>query len=63
MIIPWSDMLAAAVRIGIAPEQFWKTSLKEWRLIAQANGPEAMALAEFAALAGQYPDGGTSGAG
>lgn len=52
-------MLAAA-RMGISPEQFWRMSLKEWRLMTRDG--DAMAPSELAALAERFPDGGLDGA-
>ena len=49
--IPWGGLLAAALRIGLAPEAFWRISLAEWRLlIAGAQGGEVMGRMEFEAL-------------
>ena len=50
--IPWGELLAAALRIGLTPAAFWRTSLAEWRLLmADAKGGETMGRAEFEALA------------
>lgn len=49
--IPWGGLLAAALRMGLAPEVFWRTSLAEWRLLMagmQAGG--TMGRAELDAL-------------
>lgn len=59
-MIAWDEALKAAARMGIQPEQFWRMSLKEWRLMAGRG--EAMAANELAALAAKFPDGGQNGA-
>jgi uncharacterized phage protein (TIGR02216 family) len=58
-VLPWSALLAAAMRMAIAPEVFWRVSLKEWRLITSDS--DALGRVELAALAKQYPDGGVDG--
>jgi uncharacterized phage protein (TIGR02216 family) len=53
---PWPEMIVAAQRMGLAPAQFWRLSLKEWRvLVAPAGGP-ALTREAFSALARRYPD-------
>ena len=49
-------MLRAALSAGIAPDAFWRLSLREWRWLAGERG-EAMSRAQLAALMGAYPDG------
>lgn len=49
--IPWGELLTAALRMGLAPAAFWRTSLAEWLLLmADAKGGETMGRAEFEAL-------------
>lgn len=57
-LLPWGALLAAAARIGVTPEAFWRLSLAEWRLMAAegARAPVAMARAELDALAARFPD-------
>jgi uncharacterized phage protein (TIGR02216 family) len=44
-----------AQQIGVAPAQFWRLSLKEWRaLISPAH--DALTRATFDALAQRFPD-------
>ena len=38
---PWAELLRRAVRLGVAPEAFWRLSLKEWRMLTQ--GPSSAA--------------------
>lgn len=49
--IPWGGLLAAAMRMGLAPEAFWRTSVAEWRLLMEAgHAGEPMSRVEFEAL-------------
>lgn len=36
MKTPWGLMLRVAARTGVAPPEFWRLSLKEWRLLTEA---------------------------
>ncbi|MFN4225318.1 MAG: phage tail assembly chaperone [Hyphomonas sp.] len=39
-MLPWADMLRAALAAGIRPEAFWRLSLCEWRwLTADGQAP------------------------
>lgn len=51
----WAAMLAAALRLGVAPHRFWRLSLREWRAIA-ATHDVAMNAADLQALAARFPD-------
>lgn len=54
----WAAMLRAALAMGVAPEAFWRLSLKEWRMLTAPVAAEAPPLdrAGFAALAARWPD-------
>lgn len=53
----WGAMLQAAVRMGVAPEAFWRLSLKEWRwLTATPAQAQPMARSEFERMAEAWPD-------
>lgn len=54
-MLPWRSMLRAALTRGVAPEAFWRLSVREWRALA---GEEANVLhkAAFIALAQRFPD-------
>jgi uncharacterized phage protein (TIGR02216 family) len=41
--------------MGIAPKDFWRLSLVEWRALTGGEA-EALSRAGFEALARQYPD-------
>ena len=38
-MLAWAEMLRAAALMGIAPAQFWKLSLREWRALTPPSGP------------------------
>lgn len=49
-------MLRAAVAMGIAPEAFWRLSLKEWRMLTAAVGPGPMGRRELDEMMRARPD-------
>ena len=55
----WGAMLRAALALGVAPEAFWRLSLKEWRMLTEpAGGGTSLDRAGFDALAVRWPDDG-----
>lgn len=59
MTTPWGVMMRLAARAGVTPADFWRLSLKEWRLLVEAPahaGP--LSRREFEQLAEAWPDGG-----
>lgn len=52
---PWRTLLAVAASLAIAPAQFWRLSLKEWRALVS---PQRSGLSRdaFQALIEQFPD-------
>lgn len=54
-LLPWERLLGAAARMGIAPEAFWRMSLKEWRMIV-GQQEKSLGRGELDALARLYPD-------
>lgn len=56
-LLPWAGMMRAAARLGVAPEAFWRLSLREWRWLADVGGVAgAMGRAELEALMAAHPD-------
>ncbi|HRP10790.1 MAG TPA: phage tail assembly chaperone [Terricaulis sp.] len=53
---PWGAWLKAAFVFGLAPDAFWRLSLKEWRALTAA-GAAPFDRSAFDALAAQFPDG------
>lgn len=54
----WGAMLRAAVAMGIAPEAFWRMSLKEWRMLTAPTGPGPMGRRELDEMMRAWPDDG-----
>ncbi len=56
---PWAEMLRASVRLGVAPEAFWRLSLKEWRMLTEtAAGAAPMGREGLERMMEAWPDGG-----
>ena len=53
-------MLRTAATMGIAPEAFWRLSLKEWRMLTATTGPAPMGRRELDEMMRAWPDVGTS---
>lgn len=53
----WAEMIRGALVLGIGPEAFWRLSLKEWRMLTQADSAAApMARARLDELTERWPD-------
>lgn len=46
----WAAALRAGLRLGVTPEQFWRLSLREWRMITQHEAQPVMGRSEFERL-------------
>jgi uncharacterized phage protein (TIGR02216 family) len=58
-MMPWAEMLRLAVAMGVAPEAFWRLSLKEWRMLTQTPRAAApMGREGLARLMEGWPDDG-----
>ncbi|MEM7662004.1 MAG: phage tail assembly chaperone [Pseudomonadota bacterium] len=55
-MLPWDQMLRAALRCGVSVESFWTMSLLEWRWLAASNGDDALRGAELTGLMQAFPD-------
>nr|WP_293828845.1 phage tail assembly chaperone [uncultured Brevundimonas sp.] len=56
---PWGEMLRRAAGLGVAPEGFWRLSLKEWRMLTEApRGAAPMGRQGLTRLMEAWPDGG-----
>jgi uncharacterized phage protein (TIGR02216 family) len=57
-LLPWPDLLRAALVLGLKPDEFWALSVVEWRALAAAGaGPEAgLSKDSFNALCAAFPD-------
>jgi hypothetical protein len=49
-------MLIEAARVGVLPEAFWRLSLKEWRMLIEPAGGDALGRAAFEVLAQRWSD-------
>jgi hypothetical protein len=54
--IPWSSWLRLAAWLGVAPHNFWRLGLREWRALIGASEAQSMSRARFNALAQDFPD-------
>lgn len=54
-MLPWAEMMRAAISLGIAPAAFWKLSLREWRYLTGAGG-EMLGRRAFEQMMTTHPD-------
>jgi hypothetical protein len=52
--VDWAALLRAALAMGLHPEGFWKLSVREWRMLAQA--PDVLERTELERLMANDPD-------
>lgn len=56
----WAAMLRLALAMGVAPEAFWRLSLREWRMLTEpaagASTGRALGRAELERMAEAWPD-------
>jgi uncharacterized phage protein (TIGR02216 family) len=57
-LLPWPDLLRAALVLGVKPDEFWALSIAEWRALAATQaGPDAgLSKDRFNALCAAFPD-------
>ncbi len=55
-MIPWSDWLYAAMRLGVTPADFWRLSVAEWLAITGMKQRGDFARADLTRLMAQFPD-------
>ncbi|MFN3668406.1 MAG: phage tail assembly chaperone [Brevundimonas sp.] len=54
---PWAEMLRTAAQLGVGPEEFWRLSLREWRMLTERPGGAAsMGLGDLMRMAEAWPD-------
>jgi len=54
---PWAEMLRLAARAGVTPADFWRLSLKEWRMLTERlAGPVPMGRDGFERMMAAWPD-------
>lgn len=50
-------MLRTAVALGLAPEAFWRLSVREWRMLTAAEtGPAPMGRGDLETMMEAWPD-------
>lgn len=52
----WAQPLRLAVRLGVAPEAFWRLSLVEWRALTEAPASPVLNRSGLTELIARYPD-------
>lgn len=57
MTAEWAGRLRLAMRMGLAPEAFWRLSMAEWRALMEAPAQAALGRAGLEALIAAHPDG------
>ena len=54
---PWAAMMRTAAMLGVGPEEFWRLSLREWRMLTERPaGPAPMGRTDFERMAEAWPD-------
>ncbi|WP_292028200.1 phage tail assembly chaperone [Brevundimonas sp. UBA2416] len=54
---PWGEMIRTGARLGLAPEGFWRLSLREWRMLtARPEGPAPMRRDDLMRMVEAWPD-------
>lgn len=56
--IDWPGLLRLGLRLGLAPEAFWRLSLKEWRSLTAVAAPSVPSRRELDRLMAEHPDAG-----
>ena len=55
----WGAMLRAGLAMGLAPEVFWRLSLRDWRMLTETSrGAAPLSRAEFERMREAWPDDG-----
>lgn len=52
----WAAPLRLALSLGLAPEAFWRLSLKEWRMLTETPPAPVLTRSDLSALIARYPD-------
>jgi len=52
----WSGRLRLAIRMGLAPEAFWRLSMAEWRALSGPEPSPVLSRAGLEALMAGHPD-------
>lgn len=52
----WAAMIRLALAMGLAPEVFWRLSLKEWRMLTEPTAGASLGRSELERMAEAWPD-------
>ena len=55
-MLPWAEMMRAALAVGVPISDFWMLSLREWRWLSQGAGERRLNLRELEELIKTFPD-------
>jgi len=55
-MLPWGEMLRAALAAGVPAAEFWALSLREWRWMADDGAALGIRPVELADLMERFPD-------
>lgn len=57
MKTPWSEMIRTAATLGVRPHEFWRLSLREWRMLTERPaGLRPMDRCDFDKMTEAWPD-------
>lgn len=55
-MLPWPEMMRAALSAGVPVTVFWRLSVREWRWLSEGGGAQNMNLGGLAELMQNFPD-------
>ena len=55
-MLPWGEMLRAALAAGVPVAAFWRLSVREWRWLADGGAALGIRPVELADLMERFPD-------
>lgn len=57
MTTPWGQMLRTAALVGVSPAEFWRLSLREWRMLMDTPAASRpIRRGELERMAETWPD-------
>lgn len=55
-MLPWAEMMRAALAAGIPIDAFWHLSLREWRWLAGGAGDGGLGAKALQTMMAEFPD-------